>query len=370
MGHIFSKRTEEIDITKYIATDEEIKESLKGALKCFNINKLKPIEEKGSLDKKTPDEYKYIKLLPELYYKKQYNKYTILAYHENCSSNWSHHGGSLYSAVVSAYNNHEDIMLVPDDIWLTIIFRFIEYVHKNSEKLRSKFVHHKEKKELNVVYVNELSDNQWNEFFELMILEIKKNIKGNVVEKMECNFSTSGFVEKMVSNAAIMHSFQNYFDYSRSIPMCGIRNVCFAGTLTDWESILLKLESLKEYDTGDNVLKKYINKLEPIIKKMIDTYKGNVDIEFWNKIFSITKKSIYDYGGPPRYVTGWILAFYGYYNKVESDSVNDETLIDFPVKLHECLSIRNLTVRSSFTGIHKTEHMYRPQLSLLVCEKC
>ena len=44
------------------------------------------------------------------------------------------------------YNQHGDILLVPDNIWLAISFFFSKYVEQNSEKLRHRFVNHLDKK--------------------------------------------------------------------------------------------------------------------------------------------------------------------------------------------------------------------------------
>ena len=43
---------------------------------------------------------------------------------------------------LQAYNQHGDVLLVPDDIWLAIIKYFAAYVDERSEKLRHKLVTH------------------------------------------------------------------------------------------------------------------------------------------------------------------------------------------------------------------------------------
>ena len=49
------------------------------------------------------------------------------------------------------YNNHGDILLVPDDIWIAIMFFTSSYIDNNAEKLRHCFVKHEGKKKLTVV---------------------------------------------------------------------------------------------------------------------------------------------------------------------------------------------------------------------------
>ncbi len=74
-------------------------------------------------------------------------------------------------------------------------------------------------------------ESQWDEFFTLMIAAIRKNTTEGVTDKLESNFSTTGRVERLLSIATIMNTYQKYFSYGRMIPLCGIQNVHFAGTL-------------------------------------------------------------------------------------------------------------------------------------------
>lgn len=116
-----------------------------------------------------------------------------------------------------------------------------------------------------------------------MIEAIRKNTSEGVTQKFESNFSTSGRIEKLMSIATVMNTFQKYFSYGRCIPMCGIQQVHFGGTLQDWQTLRLKLEHLREYDV-DGRMKNYVSKVSTIIEQFIETYQERVDVEFWNKI--------------------------------------------------------------------------------------
>lgn len=110
-----------------------------------------------------------------------------------------------------------------------------------------------------------------------VILEIKKNTVKNVVEELECNFTTTGLFEKMFSTALIMNTCKKYFDYTRFGFACGITNVHMAGTLEDWETLEKKLANLMHYDVNGN-LKRYIRGLQPVLEQFTETYKGNVNL--------------------------------------------------------------------------------------------
>ena len=56
----------------------------------------------------------------------------------------------LVGTVIEAYNNHHNLQLRPDDIWIAILTQFCSYVNGRAEKLRSKFVCHEGKKTLEV----------------------------------------------------------------------------------------------------------------------------------------------------------------------------------------------------------------------------
>jgi hypothetical protein len=229
------------------------------------------------------------------------------------------------------------------------MLQFKKYINANSEKMRHLFVSHEGKKELTVTTWNDSEESQWEEFFTLMIKAIESNTNEDVVNNLQADFTTTSIVEKMLSTAVIMDSFKNYFDYGRCIPCCGIRYVLFMGTLDDWLKLQDKLDKIKTYSV-DNFWTRYIDELKPIIKQFINTYQGNVDFDFWDKIMNIRYGSIGS--GSTSYVSGWILKFYGLYKEVDSDEIKEE-LIDVPVKIDNKLTgtIKNVSIFGGFGGV-------------------
>ncbi|CAF1086697.1 unnamed protein product, partial [Didymodactylos carnosus] len=157
----------------------------------------------------------------------------------------------VLQAFVNAYNNHEDLILCPDDIWLVICISYAQYVNANAEKLRHIFVDHQGKKELTVFEPPGKDERDWTDFFGAMKQEIEQNVKGDIVSVLTANYSTTGKVEAILSNACIMDTFQSYFEYTRVMTMCGIRNVKFMGTLDDWKMLKNKTEQMKAYSEGE-----------------------------------------------------------------------------------------------------------------------
>ena len=93
--------------------------------------------------------------------------------HTETSSN------AVLRAFVSAYNQHHDIVLSPDDMWMVVCMQFAAYLNENAEQLRSLFVEHVEGKiELTVQDLN--AEHEWDDFFDSMRSKIANNVKGNV----------------------------------------------------------------------------------------------------------------------------------------------------------------------------------------------
>jgi hypothetical protein len=135
----------------------------------------------------------------------------------------------------SAYNVHGDVVLSPDEIWMMINFFFSKYVDSNAEKLRSKFVKHQGKMKLVVIEhstsVEEslAMEKQWDYFFDQIFKQIDENTLPGTVEALQCDFSTTTHLHRVISTSIIMNSFKSYFSYGRMIMMCGINNVYFTG---------------------------------------------------------------------------------------------------------------------------------------------
>lgn len=136
---------------------------------------------------------------------------------------------------------------------------FTKYVNDNAEELRRAFVSHQGKKEL-IIYTRSSDEREWQEFYENVILEIRKNTHKGITEKLECNFTSTGYFERVFSTAIVMNSFKKYFDYTRMGGECGIQNIHMAGTLDDWMKLKTKLRGLGEFDVNGQ-LKKYIRGL-------------------------------------------------------------------------------------------------------------
>ncbi|AYV77263.1 MAG: DUF4419 domain-containing protein [Barrevirus sp.] len=337
---------------------------MKPTMKTVKIQDLEPSKDYQDRIRKQDTEKNWRRTKCHHYSKTDICKCATLCYLENVEANVYSHPNSFYGAFVNAYNNHEDIILSPDDVWLTICFQFSKYINNNAEKMRDLFVSQSDKKKLTVTTGKELDESQWTEFFNLMIGAIKGNTKDGIVDTLKCDFSTTKQIESIISVATIMDSFKQYFDYGRCIPMCGIKAVRFMGSLEDWTRLLDKTSALEKYDV-DGQWKTYIQNLIPILKNFIDSYNEKVDVDFWNKVMSLTSGRLGS--GSCTYVSGWILSFFNLSGKVEDDDIKSYSF-DFPVEIDNKMTGETKTVNmiGGFGGVNKTDGAYRPQLSMIV----
>jgi hypothetical protein len=161
---------------------------------------------------------------------------------------------------------------------------FSNYVDKNARQLRQAFIHHKDKMNLEI-RTSHANDEDWEEFFDKVITTIREKTVEGVTEHLECNFSTTDKFSLVMSTAIIMNTFKKYFTYTRMGDACGIVNIHMGGTLDDWEKLEKKLAYLKQFDM-DGKLKRYVDRLQPVLEQFTETYKGHVHLEFWNNIYN------------------------------------------------------------------------------------
>ena len=209
---------------------------------------------------------------------------------------------------LTAYNNDLPLYISPDDIWLLIAQGFCYHVDSHSEELRKYFVDFEGKKEIivrrNLLLTETTSVADWESIITELHDGVKKNVKGDLPETIDFNFSTTTADTKIAGHVVLLSAMKHYFEYRVVMGLCGIPFIELDGTVEDWENVLNKANSLKQYE-----LSWWIDELVPILRKIIDTKKGNIDINFWKNMIK-EKKSDDSYD--PGYISGWIIKFFPY----------------------------------------------------------
>jgi hypothetical protein len=208
----------------------------------------------------------------------------------------------LVAAVHSAYSQHYPLVLTPDMIWLAIAQGFADHVNANAERLRSKFVRHQGRVNLQVRrddFIKGSRDNPWPEVFAEFSEQIAAHI-GKQRDLVVCDFSTTGPHERAASEIVLLNAMKSFFSYEFQT-LCGIPEITLEGTIEDWQSIRRRVQALEEYD-----LSWWTTFLGPVIDQFVATAKGRPDKLFWETLYKHEGGS----GGP--YVGGWINVFFPY----------------------------------------------------------
>ncbi|RIA82006.1 hypothetical protein C1645_836046 [Glomus cerebriforme] len=96
---------------------------------------------------------------------------------------------------------------------------------------------------------------------------------------LEYNFSTTSKTSLAASRIVLLDIVKAYFLYNIML-LCGIPKVTLEGTLEDWTNLQEKVIRLRQLDLEMDF---WLDRLEPVIWKLIETYKGEVDGNFGQK---------------------------------------------------------------------------------------
>ena len=179
----------------------------------------------------------------------------------------------FFSMVCLAYAEHRPIVLSPDIMWILICNGFSQYVNRDPERFRDYLVSHEGKKKLTIRTNLETTTARKVEMFAALIGE---NTKGDLDELLTCNFSTTGMVERMVSQITLMDAVKPFFEFEERLQGCGIPSVTLEGTPDDWKLLREKTRELGNYG-----VKEWTDRLDAILKEFVAASEGKPDVNFW-----------------------------------------------------------------------------------------
>lgn len=243
----------------------------------------------------------------------------------------------ILTGLYNAYTHHCPLKFTPDDFWLLILQEVSYYINSNSEQLRSKLVTIEGKKEIKAyapVYLKkEMTQSHYRDCIRQVVRKMPKYIKDKkLVQTLTPQFTTSNENNLTVKELCVMSSFKEYFNYRFICYGCGIPSITLTGTVKDYENILNNLNELIKLDPN-------LEKIKPIMQKILDTKKGNIDKEFWKNM--IKKDISYDEIVASASIvgrkkedsmSGWILQFINYDNEgksLDEYELNNDLMIKY-----------------------------------------
>lgn len=277
------------------------------------------------------------------------------------------------TGILTAYKEHRPFAISPDIIWVLISQGFARHISNNSEEFRNELVNFSDKKKL-IVEVKDITigkpDNNWEQVFPQFREQISAFTGKELIGVLTADFSTTTPTTEIASQITVMEAMKNYFDYEVLMVGCGIPKITIEGTVEDWEKVLYKTRYLSKYK-----LEWWTSELEPILKEIINTKKGNFKKQFWmNMVKAHTKKK---YGSPTK-INGWIVKFFPFDEKGERKDLKHITNID---KLaSEIVKVpfvfKDITINkqfemefwSGFIGLtqNKTDYTLKPEIAWIV----
>eukprot|EP00903_Cladosiphon_okamuranus_P009161 g8754.t1 len=221
----------------------------------------------------------------------------------------------LISAIMTACNYHVDLVLRPDDVWLTILAQLCAYVNKHAEELRGRIVEHEGKKQ-HVVHFDSMAslEAETPRMIRELLGQIRANIRTpDLADWFRPGFSTTTENDEISAAATAMASLQAYFEYVM-MTSCGIPSVTLMGTAEDWRLLQGKIERLLEFEVDGNPEGKVMEPWVGYLRKVCDGFVESAEhpgsahaLEFWDKVW----QAMSHVGGGPGSIdiTGCLAAF-------------------------------------------------------------
>ncbi len=201
----------------------------------------------------------------------------------------------LVAAVHLAFSQHRPLVLSPDILWVTLSQGLALHIPRNAEALRFDLVRHQGKQRLAVTRteVDFSSPAFWSGVVDDFAAQLHEKSSA-LQELMVCDFSTTGTVERVVSQVVLMDALREYFDYVLEC-ICGIPTVTLEGLPADWSRLREKVAQLSRYG-----LDWWVQHLLPLCDQFIRASQGHPDRAFWGSIYKLREA----YGGDV--INGWV----------------------------------------------------------------
>ena len=154
-------------------------------------------------------------------------------------------------------------------------------MNDHADELSRVFTDSKEKIRLQIddrryVSYKQMSIQDYENAFLEFNLQISKYIKNpKFVEALKFNFSTSTPIYKSVGYATTMSTLKHYFEYCYNCCGCQIPYIQLEGSENDWKLLISKFKTIC------NILLHQMPEIESILKRILESKQGNVDLEFW-----------------------------------------------------------------------------------------
>jgi hypothetical protein len=186
-------------------------------------------------------------------------------------------------AVFNAYSDHHELIVRPDDVWLSILSQLNFYINGHAEDLRDKFVSHQGQRELEVISAGTARSADFGALSLRMTELVQKNVLDEELRSwIMPTFTTTAESDRVVAATLMMGALQKYFTFKNGF-LCGIPKVTLLGKREDWELMGTKLDKLLQLSDETNV---FAQLLRPVLSYFVASFDNPAApdvISFWNR---------------------------------------------------------------------------------------
>jgi len=212
-------------------------------------------------------------------------------------------------ATIEAYNNHQHLVIRPEDVWFAVLTQVSVYVNANSEDLRDVFVAHEGKKDL-VLMDDSLQGDVTKWDHGKLAFEMTKLMETNIKdpkwrEWVLPTFTTTNKTDQAVAGVIFMGTLQSYFTYSWG-SRCGLPSVTVLGEVQDWIAIRDRCKARLPL-LGKEVVR-WLRVLQPVLDGFVESFRkpeGRKAVDFWRRVVDAHVPN----GSGTTTYSGWITAF-------------------------------------------------------------
>ena len=213
---------------------------------------------------------------------------------------------ALVKAVHLAFQGHRPLVLSPDVIWLTLLQGLAHHVRLNSDGLRTVFVEGSGRRALGTRCDNLIPgewENNWEDVFPQFVAQLTEHVRPQALDRLRASFSTTGLVEKLIAEMALLDVMGAYFDYT-VYTYCGIPRLTLEGTADDWWLLRERFSHWGQFGLGH-----WVAALDPCLEQFEKACRGEVHPRFWRNIYL---NGAEDMSGGESILTGWMTLFFPY----------------------------------------------------------
>ncbi|KAK5664086.1 hypothetical protein OQA88_300 [Cercophora sp. LCS_1] len=213
---------------------------------------------------------------------------------------------ALVHAILESYNEHLNLVLRPDDVWLAIVSQLSVYINTHSDQLRDVLVSHTGQKPLHIEIELAGLDHGKMAYEMGKLLDAHLSTDG-LRDWILPTFSTTEKCDQVVASVLMMGAMQKYFTYSWGT-RCGIPAVTLLGEQEDWVELARKSTRLADGVFGKEVARWYRDCLRPIMAGLLDSlYEPEAEEakRFWQ---GVVDRHTPNGSGSVTY-SGWVMGF-------------------------------------------------------------